>query len=335
MFSRFIPIAALLALALPTLSAQTAAPSAPPATPAEPMVYAPQPTPASEDWSTISLAKSGLPLGATGGVLLSKIEQPDCTRELLRLQWRTGDPIDLYVIRPHTPAKPPVTLYLYNYTEDSDLFRQDAWCSQAAHDQIAIAGFVSALAGQRFHSPRPMKQWFISELQEALSTSTHDVQMILNYLDSRGDLDMKHVGMFGQGSGGSIAILAAAADPRIVALDVIDPWGDWPDWLKDSKEIPEGERAAYLKPEFLSKVAPLDPVTYLPHLTVPALRVQQLMDDPVTPARAKDKIAAAAPRENEVTRYPDMGAYKKFRSINEFSGWMREHLYPTLVLADR
>jgi hypothetical protein len=69
-----------------TLSAQTAVPSAPPATPAEPMIYAPQPTPASEDWSTISLAKSGLPLGATGGVLLSKIEQPDCTRELLRLQ---------------------------------------------------------------------------------------------------------------------------------------------------------------------------------------------------------------------------------------------------------
>jgi len=331
MFSRFAASAALLALALSSLSAQTPVPSAPPATPAAPMVYAPQPEPASEDWTTLSLAKSGLPLDATGGVLLSTVKQPDCTRELLRLQWRTGDPIDLYVIRPHTPAKPPVTLYLYNYTVDSDIFRQDAWCAQAAHDQIAIAGFVSALAGQRFHSPRPMKQWFVSELQEALSTSTHDVQMILNYLDSRGDLDMKHVGMFGEGSGGSIAILAAAADTRIVALDVIDPWGDWPDWLKDSKEIPEGERAAYLKPEFLQKIASLDPVTYLPHLTVTALRVQQLMDDPVTPSIAKNKIAAAAPRENEVTRYQDMGAYRKYRSANELSAWMREQIHPILL----
>ena len=86
----------------------------------------------------------------------------------------------------------------------------------------------------------------MSELQEALSTSTHDVQMVLNYLEARKDLDMNHVGMYGQGSGGAIAILAAATDPRITALNVTDPWGDWPDWLKGSKQIPEEERATYL-----------------------------------------------------------------------------------------
>ncbi len=54
-----------------------------------------------------------------------------------------------------------------------------------------------------------MKEWFVSELQESLVESTHDVQMIINYLSTRGDLDMDRVGMFGQGSGGAIAILAA------------------------------------------------------------------------------------------------------------------------------
>jgi hypothetical protein len=72
--------------------------------------------------------------------------------------------------------------------------------------------------------------------------------------------------MFGHGSGGAILILAPVADPRIVALDVIDPWGDWPDRLKDSKLVPDAERATYPKPEFLQKVANLDPATYLPHL---------------------------------------------------------------------
>lgn len=96
-----------------------------------------------------------------------------------------------------------------------------------------------------------MSKWFVSELQEALSTSTHDVQMVLNYPETREDLDMKHVGMYGQGSGGAIAILSAAADPRIIALDLTDPWGNWPDWLKGSKQIPDEERAMYLKPEFL------------------------------------------------------------------------------------
>src|ERR1022692_4628664 len=75
-------------------------------------------------------------------------------------------------------------------------------------------GFVSALTGQRYHD-RPMKEWFVSELPEALGSSVHDVQMILNYLADRNDLDMTRVGMYGQGSGGTIAILAASADPRL------------------------------------------------------------------------------------------------------------------------
>jgi len=98
-----------------------------------------------------------------------------------------------------------------------------------------------------------MKQWFVSELQESLATSTHDVQMILNYAQARKDLDGQHIGMYGQGSGGAIGILAAAADSRITALQLIDPWGDWPDWLKNSKQIPEDERAMYLKPEFFAE----------------------------------------------------------------------------------
>jgi hypothetical protein len=53
---------------------------------------------------------------------------------------------------------------------------------------------VSALNGHRY-TYRPMKQWFVSELQEALGSSVHDVQMILNYLSTRDDLDMSRVGM--------------------------------------------------------------------------------------------------------------------------------------------
>jgi len=75
--------------------------------------------------------------------------------------------------------------------------------------------------------------------------------MILNYLEKRGDLDMDRVGMFGQGSGGAIAVLAAQADTRIKVLDLLNPWGDWPDWLKNSPHVPEDERAAYLNDHLL------------------------------------------------------------------------------------
>jgi hypothetical protein len=300
------------------LHAQTASPETPASK-----------SPIGEDWSTLSLAKSGLPLEATGGMLLSKVELPGgCTRELLRMQWRPLDPIDLYVIRSKRSEKLPVVLFLYNYIQDTNLFREDRWCDLAKQNGFAVAGFGSALSMQRFHAPRPMKEWFVSELQEALASSTHDVQMILNYLDTRGDLDMQRVGIFGEGSGGAIAILAAVADARIHTLDLMNPWGDWPDWLKESKQIPEDERPMYLTPEFLQRVSNLDPLIYLPQLKDRSLRIQQVMSDPVTPPIASSKIANAVPRANQVGRYPDRTSEAKALGTNGIVRWFGEQLNP-------
>jgi len=282
-----------------------------------------------EDWTALPLAKSGLPVSTIHAMLLGKYEQPDYTRELWRVQWRPSDPIDLYVVLPHGVTKPPVIVYLYDYRYDTDRFQNERWCKQATQGGFAAVGFVSALSGQRRHAPRPMKEWFVSNLQESLGTSTHDVQMVLNYLADRGDVDVSSVGMYGQGTGGAIAVLAAAADPRIAALDLLNPSGDWPDWLKDSPDILADERAAYLKPEFLQQVSALDPVQYLPQLKLKALRIQQIMDDMSTPAAAKDKIAAAAPRAEDVVRYKDTTAHMNAWRKDGVSGWIREQLRPS------
>jgi hypothetical protein len=175
---------------------------------------------------------------------------------------------------------------------------------------------------------RPMKEWFVSELQESLATTTHDVQMILNYLARRGDISLEDVGMFGQGSGGAVAILAAAADPRIQVVQVIDPWGDWPNWLKTSPQVPEVERPNYLKPEFLKKVENLDPVHYLPSLKLKALRIQQVMTDPITPPAAKDKIAAAVPQPSDLVRYDNEQGLLAAWRVTGLSGWMRDQIAP-------
>ena len=282
--------------------------------------------PSTEDWTTLSLGKSGLRLDLDGGVVLSKIEEPEFTRELVRTEWRAGDPIELYVIRPHGVAKPPVILYLYNYTSDTDRYRDDGWCRRATKDGFAAVGFVSALSGQRFHAPRPMKQWFVSELQEALATSTHDVQMILNYLARRGDFDMRRVGIFGQGSGGAIALLTASVDSRIDAVDVIDPWGSWQDWLRDSQQIPDSERKSYLDNAFLSKVSRFDPIEIMSSTKAKATRIQETMDDPITPPSARTKIIAAAPKSYEVVRYDTAAQHVQAYRKEGLSGWLELHL---------
>jgi hypothetical protein len=113
----------------------------------------------------------------------------------------------------------------------------------------------------------------------------------------------------------------AVADPRIAALDLLNPWGDWPDWLKTSPVVPEEERAKYLTPEFLQKASIVDPVAYLPQLKDRALRVLQIMDDPNTPPAARDKIAAAVPR-GRLVQYKDWAAHRDAWRVTGLSGWI-------------
>ena len=283
-----------------------------------------------EDWSSLSLKGSNL--HASPPLLGEKDDYPDFTRELLQVQWRSGDPIDLYVILPKGVKNPPVILYLYSYPSDTDTFLDQNFCKLVTRNGFAAIGFVSALTGHRYHD-RPMREWFISELQESLTSSVHDVQMILNYLATRGDLDTDHVGMFGEGSGATIAILTAAVEPRLKVLDLLDPWGDWPDWLAKSPLIPKAERSDYLKPEFLKRVEPLDPIKWLPQLQSRALRLQEASYEKVTPDTAKKRIENAMPATAQIVRYRDSQALEDTASEGKFFDWIKEQV--RLAVADK
>jgi X-Pro dipeptidyl-peptidase-like protein len=289
---------------------------------------APKPPDFHEDMSSITLQSSNLlkidaVLGIKDGAPEGKF-----TRELWQVSWRGGDPIDLYIIRPSKVAKPPVILYLYSYPDGTDRFNNPEWCAGVVSRGYAAVGFVSAYTGHRleYHAP---KKWFVSELAESLATTTHDVQMILNFLASLGDLDMDHVGMFGEGSGGAIAILASAADPRIKALQVLGPWGDWPDWLAQSKVVPEEERATYLKPEFQKSVAPLDPLLWLPKVNAESVRVENVDTYRMVPQICERKMEAAAPKQAQIDVFGDSRAMLlRMSSEGELFGWLKTQLQP-------
>jgi len=275
-----------------------------------------------------------MPLSSANGLKIQEAllgehdDYPTFTRDMIRLTWRTGDPIDLFLILPKGQTKPPVILYVYSYPTDANRFMNDDFCRFLAQGGFAAAGFVSALTGERYHD-LPMREWFVSDLPQALGNSVQDVQMMLNYLATRSDVDVTRAGMFGEGSGAAIAILAAAVDPRIKALDVVDPWGDWPDWLAKSTFVPEDERASYVKPDFLRNVAPFDPVQWLGQVKIP-VRLQFLSDPQVTPQIARERITAAAPKQTKVIPYKEALAQYKAAKL-KFFDWIKEQLRPALV----
>lgn len=283
--------------------------------------------PPPENWSALNNLTTGLQPVAT--TVVQHDDEPEFTREVVRVQWRMADPIDLWITLPKVPQivqKTPVILYLYNYTDTNQRFRDNGWAKRATAGGFAAVGFVPALTQERFAN-RPMKEWFVGNLQEALGSTVHDVQLILNYLATRGDLDMDRVGMIGHGCGGSIAILAAHAEPRIKAIDVLDPWGDWPDWLASSPVVPEVERPKYLKPDFLKSVVGLDPVDYLPNLKTVSVRLQQTLTDPLTPKVARDRMASAAAPPIVVIKYDKpQDLLQAYQTGGGLSGWMKEHL---------
>jgi hypothetical protein len=314
---------ALLFLSLAQLLAQSAPP---PIDLASPPIADPRDTRfkgATEDWTTPSLTTSKLQPVPPLRAYLN--DEDGYTAELLKVQWRWGDPLDLYVIKPKGINKPPVVLYLYNYLSDTDTFKSEEWRKSVTKDGFAAVGFVSALSGHRYHD-RPFTQWFVGELQECLAVSAHDVQMVLNYLNTRGDLDMDRVGMFGQGSGASIAILASAVDPRIKVLDIIDPWGDWGAWMAKSPIIPEEERSGLEKPEFLKKVAPLDPVDWMPKAQAKKFRLQDATFDPSTPAAAKEKLRAAVPKNGALVIYKTPEDFNAVIRADKALEWLHTEL---------
>jgi hypothetical protein len=253
-----------------------------------------------EDWTSPALNTSYLiPVQPLAG---SINDYPGYTVELLQVQWRFGDPLDLYVMKPKGVTKPPVIVYLYGYPAGTDRFKDEGFQSSVTKNGFAAVGFASALTGHRYHD-RPMREWFISELQESLATSAHDVQMVLDYLATRGDLDMTRVGMYAQGSGASIGILASAVDPRIKVLDALDPWGVWPIWMANSPFVPEDERSEYIKPEFLKKVSVLEPAEWLPKVQAKKFRLQDAIFDSNTPRAAKEKMRSAVPPAATVVIY--------------------------------
>jgi len=255
-----------------------------------------------------------------------KAETKAFIRELLQVQWRANDAIDLYVIRPRNATKPPVVLYLYGFPSDTDRFKDDRYCERVTRGGAAAVGFVSAFTGQRTEHRSP-NAWFVSELPEAVASTVHDVQMILNYLNSRGDLDMGRVGMFGQGSGGAIAILAAAADSRLKVVDLLDPWGDWPDWLAASQMVPGEERPLYQKPDFLKRLEPLEPVRFLPQLKSRTLRIQ-FVDAYGEPKDAVHKIEVAAPAAATVRHYATDLDLRKATADGGLFTWISHELSP-------
>lgn len=108
----------------------------------------------------------------------------------------------------------------------------------------------------------------------------------------------------------------------------MDPWGDWPHWMVESTRVPTEERSAFLKPDFLDKIAALDPIQWLPKLKTPAVRVQILNFDTITPKAAKDAVAKALPASATLVRYENANQVHDALMMGKEFDWIKAQIRP-------
>jgi hypothetical protein len=100
-------------------------------------------------------------------------------------------------------------------------------------------------------------------------------------------------------------------------------------WTAKSGVIPDEERPAYVKPEFLKEIAQFDPVV-LPQLRTPHVRLNQLTsDEDAVPLDAQKKIADALPASAEKNHFQDdIEFYGAVASGGRVFDWMKQQLKP-------
>jgi hypothetical protein len=291
-----------------------------------------------EDFTTPKLNTSTLEIKSA--LIGQKSQLSGCSLEVARVKWRPSDPVDIYICVPKGVEKLPVVIYLYGSPIYEKRYGDENWYGRTTNGGYATVAIFPAISGPRFHPPRPIRQNFLSQLPETLAMTAHDLQMVINYLSTRKDLnlDLDNIGVFATSFGATSTILAAAVDPRIKAIDLLNPWGDWPDWFAKS-EVPSFLACDDCgKPEFLQSLALLDPVKWIPALKTPHIRFRHFVENGETPRLSQDKMEAVAPKDAEIVRFENVTAFNRSAVAGKTFEWIKafvsDNQAPTQVVGN-
>jgi dipeptidyl aminopeptidase/acylaminoacyl peptidase len=168
----------------------------------------------------------------------------------------------------------------------------------------------------------------------------YDVSAAIDYLESRGDLGTDRVGIIGESMGGTIAVMAAAADPRINLLIADSPFLDLPTIISDQAKalyglpkFPLVHSALFLagmRAHFTP--AEVSPFAEIEKVKVPTLIVQCDEDDVVNPEYAKMIFDRSGAKVKEYRLFSGCGhgmGYEDYTAEYEelVLGFIKKHIY--------
>jgi len=214
-------------------------------------------------------------------------------------------------------ASRPAILFLHWYGPPSPTSNRTQFLPEAV--ALAGDGVVSLLVD----TPWTRERWFgqrdSAKDSEFTAQMVRDVRRALDVLLAQPRVDAARVAVVGHDFGAMWGALAVAADPRVTHFVYAAGTPSFTDWYLYTPKREGAEREA-----FVAKLAPLDPINFLPKIAPRPVLLQFGTKDPHVKNEAA-KAQADATREPKTVKIYDSAEHElTFQARLDRLAWLRE-----------
>jgi dipeptidyl aminopeptidase/acylaminoacyl peptidase len=211
----------------------------------------------------------------------------------------------------------PGILFLHWYGPPNPTSNRTQFLPEAV--ELASAGVVSLLVD----TPWTPEQWFgkrdSAKDYEFTVQMAKDVRRALDVLLEQPGIDKTRIAVVGHDFGAMWGALAVAADPRVTQFVYAAGTSSFTDWYLYTPKREGADRDA-----FIAKLAPLDPIAYLPKIAPRPVLLQFGTKDPHVKNEAAKAQADATKDPKTVKIYENAEHELTFQARQDRLAWIRE-----------
>ena len=214
-------------------------------------------------------------------------------------------------------ALQPAILFLHWYGPPSPTSNRTQFLAEAV--ELAGDGVVSLLVD----TPWTRERWFgqrdSAKDYEFTAHMAKDVRRALDVLLAQPGVDAKRVAVVGHDFGAMWGALAVAADPRVTHFVYAAGTRSFTDWYLYTPKREGADRDA-----FIAKLAPLDPINFLPKIAPRPVLLQFGTKDPHVKNEHAKAQADATREPKTVKTYEDAEHELTYQARIDRLAWLKE-----------
>jgi len=211
----------------------------------------------------------------------------------------------------------PAILFLHWYGPPNPTSNRTQFLPEAV--ELAGDGVVSLLVD----TPWTRERWFgqrdSAKDYEFTAQMARDIRRALDVLLAQPRVDAARVAVVGHDFGAMWGALAVAADPRVTHFVYAAGTSSFTDWYLYTPKREGAEREA-----FVAKLAPLDPINFLPKIAPRPVLLQFGTKDPHVKNEAAKAQADATREPKTVKTYDNAEHELTFQARLDRLAWLRE-----------